>query len=773
MDSEEIYRILKVGTPEDRQDFARGLPPGPFKDMAAMLLSTDRPGMVIVALGPSIIGYCNGGEPDIGAALAKAAHRYAVELYTGTPDHGLIPTTLSGLAHSFAKASNQLGRSQEVIDFTDQYIPFYEQMGETANLPSLKLERISALMNLNRLDEAEEALNDPTLAGNPASDIELERQRGVMRRLRTPVFADRSQSAPAAGPVGDDFVARAKDAMKKVIGGSPEDEQLKALIDNLTEAPRSDPSDPAGFEQLLKALEMGEDFLRRGGSAESELSVRGRVRKASAIFVQQKQPDPEEIRKSLTELEQSLDWAHDNGIVDLENDALYGMYLCHGRLKDPSSAADALLQLRANLEAARSAITDVEERGGAFSVYPHLFPALCEKLHAAGRVPEMFEAIEASKGRGVADLLTRKSGRPVSDVTIYRAVARVPELCRRHNFSYVSYLVDDEQTYVVLVTGDGRVQAPALVVLSRAAIRAAANPVTPASAQVLAPLVAWLAPFLADGTVKASGHLCIAADDDLVNVPFGLLPLKGRPLTETLSTSRIHNAYHLEHLLETDPRRPEEYLGVVVPNRQNVASDEWDKMHADLLKPIDFLATALSGETLEGPSVSPDAVASHKLAGQVLHFSTHGTFPESQPPFDYSGLILADGHALPDGEQEADTRTMLTPRKVLADKLDLTGSHVSMMACVSGLSREGVGGDALGLEWAMIQAGAASVLSSHWKVSAESAGTFLRMFYEEWLGHNRSRSEALSTTVASLRARGGRAGAKQSWAAFSLTGDWR
>jgi CHAT domain-containing protein len=92
---------------------------------------------------------------------------------------------------------------------------------------------------------------------------------------------------------------------------------------------------------------------------------------------------------------------------------------------------------------------------------------------------------------------------------------------------------------------------------------------------------------------------------------------------------------------------------------------------------------------------------------------------------------------------------------------------------VSGLSREGVGGDALGMEWAMIQAGAASVLSSHWDVSAPLAATFLDAFYEQWLDKKRSRAEALSATIASLRAAGGRGATTSSWAAFSLTGDWR
>jgi tetratricopeptide (TPR) repeat protein len=775
LNAESIYRVLKHGTVADRQNLVRNMPPSSLLDVAIGLLDSDQPGMVVVALSGPIIGYCNGGEPAIGAELAKATHRYAVELFEGTAVHGLLLTTLSGLAHNYVQASNLLGRSEDAVAFADQYIPFYERLGDDANLPSLKLARVEALMNLNRLDEAAEALEDPAIPGNPAADIELARLQERMRKLRAPITDDRSRAAAPPGPVGDDFVARAQAALKHVTSGLPDEERLKGLIDQLADAPRIDPNDPASFAQLETLLKQGEEFMRRGGGGESQLTIRGRIREASGLFVLQKQPAPEAIRKSLTELEQSLAWAEANGIVELQNDALYGIYLCHSRLQDPSAAADALLRLRGNLERARAAITDVTRRGGAFALYPYLFPALCEKLHAAGRVHEMLDAIEASKGRGVADLLTQRSGEAVADASIYGAVARISELCVEHDFHYVTYFVDDEKAYAVVVTSDGEVHAPSPVPLSRASIRQATSPVTPEAAEQLSPLIGWLEGLLEDGTISSGEHLCIAPDDDLANVPFACLPLKGRPLAETLTTSRIHNAFHLCHLLETEAPPPQVYLGVVVPAVGNVAGPSWPAMEANLRKPIARLAQGRSGEILEGKTATLDALERHDLKRRVVHFSTHGMFPRKSPdkaPFDHSGLLLAYGGALPD-TKAVNIDAVLTPRAVLDRALDLSGSHVSMMACVSGLSREGVGGDALGMEWAMIQAGAASVLSTHWDVSAPLAATFLDAFYEQWLDKKRSRAEALRTTIASLRAAGGRAATPSSWAAFSLTGDWR
>ena len=61
----------------------------------------------------------------------------------------------------------------------------------------------------------------------------------------------------------------------------PDEERLKGLIDQLADAPRIDPNDPASFAQLETILKHGEEFMRRGGGGESQLTIRGRIREAS------------------------------------------------------------------------------------------------------------------------------------------------------------------------------------------------------------------------------------------------------------------------------------------------------------------------------------------------------------------------------------------------------------------------------------------------------------------------------------------------------------
>ena len=127
----------------------------------------DNPGMVVVALGALIQQYCYGRDPKCGAVLAAAAHERSVEIWEMGPDHGLIATTLSGFAVSHVKALTLLGASEQVLEETQHYIQFYEGLEEYENLPSLKVLRIEAFVNLQRIDEADSMLQDESLLRHP------------------------------------------------------------------------------------------------------------------------------------------------------------------------------------------------------------------------------------------------------------------------------------------------------------------------------------------------------------------------------------------------------------------------------------------------------------------------------------------------------------------------------------------------------------------------------------------------------------------------------
>jgi CHAT domain-containing protein len=164
----------------------------------------------------------------------------------------------------------------------------------------------------------------------------------------------------------------------------------------------------------------------------------------------------------------------------------------------------------------------------------------------------------------------------------------------------------------------------------------------------------------------------------------------------------------------------------------------------------------------------------------LIHFSTHGIFPSEEKqnqndtvnPYHASGLVLAKEGQLPkDGDGQGGT--LLTPEEIIKGKLNFAGSHVTMEACVSGRAKEGIGGDAIGLDWALMLAKASSLLSTHWNVDAGSSRLFSQTFYQYWLFEkNYSRAQAWQKTVLDLM-KSQATSSSHHWAAFSLSGDWR
>ncbi|MGA1840191.1 MAG: CHAT domain-containing protein [bacterium] len=730
--------------------------------------------------------------------MAEAVHTIALEIYQESPDHGnIFPSTLSGLASQYVNALNLLGRSEEVIEFTKEFIPFYEHIGENENLPALKTARINALLNLKQIDKAEQELKDPKLRGNFATDIEVRRLEGILAQIKRDMFGLKngveSGQSPGA-PDGEYLIGMLKQALGTAFKGHPQKEELLEAADRLDPSNRLNPNTKAGFSKLAELLNQGERFLTGIGAEDNEWTVKGKIRNASSIFVYRK-PSRDEIEQSLTTLEQCLDWAMRNSDAELQNDALWGIYLCYSRSDRPSQAADALLHLKKNLEDLRKGIKDPRKRGGMFARYPHLFDALCEKLQMAERAGDLLESIEASKGRGVADILTRKGGNVVADASIYSAVKDLPKMTSTYGFHYLTYYVDEERTYAVLVSKSGNIHLTEPTSINKSAIRDGALNVDPRMwgepseedpsiiiedvRASLASLIKCLETLMDQGVLQAGDHLCYSADDNFHNVPLHYLMFKGKPLIDTFSVSRIHNALHLQHLLERPTTAPpEEFVSLTVPTLQNIQNNNWPQIKHNLWRPAKWLEKNLSGKNLENEQCTKAQIRCLDLTNKIVQFSTHGYFPqekETQNPFKNAGLVISNGEGLPDEREivRENLDTLLTPNKVLELGLKLDNSHVSLMACVSGLSREGIGGDALGMEWAFVQAGAASLLSSHWIVSVELAADFFERFYDHWILQKKSRARAYCNTIQDLRDQGGKWAYPYCWAAFSLAGEWR
>jgi CHAT domain-containing protein/tetratricopeptide (TPR) repeat protein len=96
---------------------------------------------------------------------------------------------------------------------------------------------------------------------------------------------------------------------------------------------------------------------------------------------------------------------------------------------------------------------------------------------------------------------------------------------------------------------------------------------------------------------------------------------------------------------------------------------------------------------------------------RILHLAAHGEFRPDNPLF--SGLALADG--------------WLTTLEIF--NLRLRASLVTLSGCQTGRSVVGGGDELLGLERALLYAGAASVLLSLWMVEDRSTAQLMETFY--------------------------------------------
>jgi CHAT domain-containing protein len=174
----------------------------------------------------------------------------------------------------------------------------------------------------------------------------------------------------------------------------------------------------------------------------------------------------------------------------------------------------------------------------------------------------------------------------------------------------------------------------------------------------------------------------------------------------------------------------------------------------------------IPGRTIvEGQRVDRQLLAKSDLMHQLVHFSSHGHFDQGAP-LKRSGIFIADRGELPStAEQE---RFILTAED--AADLRITGSHVTLSACVCGRSAQIAPGEALGMIWGFLRGHVRSVLGACWNADREATTELMVRFYELWLG-GAPKWSALRQAICELKTDSGRSH-PYFWAPFVLFGHW-
>ena len=635
-------------------------------------------------------------------------------------------------------------------------------------------------------------------------------------------FEEKNKIAPKISTGFKNIIESLKPLRQKLSQESPSSDSTgeQAITDRDANKQESSPSSISAGEQAIANKDITDqltDFLSALNPNQTQrLQLQKQIRNACLIFADPvKGQDQKLIQNSQNKLQEARSFARQNNFIEDENDALWGLYLCYSRSQQEDRAIDALQSLRQNLESLRSQISDPMKCAGVFQKFPYLFASLCQLLCRAGRSEELLNAMEGAKGRVLADVLTESQGEVIEDSTFTETVKYLPELMRQVHAHYLSYFVDDESTYAVLVAKDGSIHSHEIA-LSKKELREWSKDIDPKPwgtttysgdkridipddlPDRLAELVSWLEPFAKSGLIKCEDHICYCPDEELHLVPLHYVTFLNEPLVKYVSLSRIHGASALISILRKSPEYYTQAVAIQVPYEHEKRKSKEGERFYSKLQQLDrvpnWLSKNLSTDTLKDEKADLQALRNLNLRNKLIHFSTHGIFPQKaksffgkeQNPYINSGLMLAFEGKLPVRNvkdlknSDVYKKQLLTPKKILDQdtnpNLNFSESHISIMACVSGLSKEGIGGDALGLEWAFLLAGSNSLLSTHWNVPATAAAEFSLRFYDKWLNQHFPRYAAWRETVLELMSYQWLSDEHCStyyWAAFSLSGDWR
>ncbi|MEX2153966.1 MAG: CHAT domain-containing protein [Gemmatimonadaceae bacterium] len=771
---QQILDTFRAGDSARRRRLIQECSATSMTDMALMAAGMDMTTMRAQALDFLAMSYANSGPLDCATNFGAACYQFSSEEYDSSDPRDDVYLLCAGRgAISWMTSLQRQGRHTEILAESDTVLAWLGKAGDTQNADSLRLKQIEAQLDLERYDAAEKLLDAIDEAALP---------RLVQVSFRA--LRERLKQRKGGGTMLSEEADDPSDALKRVLGVKVEK--------------REKPASPKGIatEQTWKDVqELGDatrsvlDKLFKGGSG--ELAIRQEILEAASLFADPVAGrDRARIAESEAVLLRARDWMAENNFPENENDACWGLYLCYSRTAREALAAAELQRIRGNIEIARLNIASPTERANLSARFPYLYPALCTMLYKLDRPAEMLEAIESSKGRALADLVALRGGVILPDTALASSVRELPALMQRLDAHYHTFLVDTDCTYTASVFSDGSVRT-GKVSLGQEALNKLAStledhtrrsvPAVPRKfGDALAPLVSHLEPLVRAGVIHKGEHLCYSPDDAIHVLPLQCATFLGGPLVKTVSVSRAQGAHFLVELMKREPLRPKTFVAVEVPAAQDLESIP--KLRA-FRAPVKWLADNVKkGETIAGEQADLARVSAAKLSNTLVHFATHGVFPskdqkgQAANPYQASGMLLAANGKLPDLDAVARGKAIehsLTPKCAVELELDLSRSHLTLQACVSGLAREGIGGDALGLEWAFLQLGAASILATHWDVRADTTSDFVARFYTRWLTKGETRAVAWRSTIEDFLGSKGELAEAYNWSAFSLSGDWR
>ncbi len=258
-------------------------------------------------------------------------------------------------------------------------------------------------------------------------------------------------------------------------------------------------------------------------------------------------------------------------------------------------------------------------------------------------------------------------------------------------------------------------------------------------------------------------RLIIVADGNLHYLPFASIPAlaDGKPLVSRFEIVHLPSIAALAALSGRQGEHGAEVAVFADPARLDsdppglpFAGQEAEMIAALIPEAMLRLGTDAGKNPILAGSLTPY---------RLIHFATHGLLHSQR--YELSALVLA-------GVDENGVASDKFLRAQEIAGLDLNADLVVLSACESGLGEEVRGEGLVGLPRAFLQAGAASVLVSLWRIDDEATMALMRYFYRSLILENASPVEALQTAQRAMSESDSWRDPYY-WAGFRLIGDWR
>ncbi len=459
---------------------------------------------------------------------------------------------------------------------------------------------------------------------------------------------------------------------------------------------------------------------------------------------------------------------------------------------DRGAALDDLSITLRGIEEVRAQLVPADVFKQDFSAYyKRAYGSAIARQLDAGLDRESLETAELARSRAFVDLLASRSIAPPSSRSpgpasgftapltlrgggssgvaspVTAAAAKADDLTRtaqRLRSSLLLYWVSDEETFIWVVTPDGRVEARRVKV-TRARLAALVQDTAPfaqaavrggsaAPAVLRQPSSAWrtlytllIAPIRAALPRGQGALLTIVPHDTLANLCFAALQdANGRYLLEDFTLHYAPAGAFFQFTAGAPRLRARAGAMLMV-------SDPEAARRSTLDAPLPSLpgarleATAITRQmpasrvvSLTQAAATEAAVRKYAPARSILHFAAHAIVSDDDPFASYLALSRTSRD-----DRAGDDDGALTAQDVYS--LHLSADLVVLSACRSASGT--VAGDGVAaFARAFVYAGAASVIASVWDVADEPSTRLLPEFYRAWFG---GASKAAALRQAQLR----------------------